>query len=148
MFSPYPLTTYHLLGAALYLSFIKEAVSRGFPSPPRVLFLWFEDEKSSKRREKFEGERLVLVNIPQSRDSVREPEWCSTWHWYPNKRWGLESSKRMRVHTVATITWTYADIRELTQKRCRCCTFCMRVHAHKQAHQSHARLSCTCTVML
>lgn len=41
MFCPYPLTMYHLLGAALYLSFIKEAVSRGFPNPSRVLLHQF-----------------------------------------------------------------------------------------------------------
>lgn len=42
MLSPYPLTTYHLLGAALYLSFfffiiIKEAVSKGIPDPSQSL---------------------------------------------------------------------------------------------------------------
>lgn len=70
MFSPYPLTTYHLLGAALYLSFIKEAVSRGFPVPPRVLLLRSGDEQSSKSREKVEGECWMI--FLKEWDSVRE----------------------------------------------------------------------------
>lgn len=37
--------------------FIKVAVWRGFPSPPRVLFLQSESEKSSKIRDEVEGER-------------------------------------------------------------------------------------------
>lgn len=50
----------------------KKPLSRGFPIPPRVLFLPFGDEKSNISREKVKGERSVLDNIPQRRDSVRE----------------------------------------------------------------------------
>lgn len=58
--SPYPLTTYHLLGAALYLSFfIKEAVG-GISSPSRS----FIPENSSTSWGRVEGERSVLDNIP------------------------------------------------------------------------------------
>lgn len=55
MFIPYPLTTHHLLGAALNLTFIEKAVSREFPIHPRVLFMPFGNEKSSKAEEKVKG---------------------------------------------------------------------------------------------
>lgn len=76
-----PLSTHHVPSAGcsslpffFFLLLSKKPLARGFPILPRVLFLQFGDEKSSKRREMFESERSLLDNIPQKKNrvSVRE----------------------------------------------------------------------------
>ncbi len=145
MFSPYPLTTYHLLGAALYLFFffffIKEAVSRGFPIPPRVLLLRFGDEKSSESTGEVEGECWTI--FLRERHSVREqgqsqseaPHDTDTQisgeDYCPGSACAFAPSLQIRGRTLVSVS-SHAQLLYI---------------AHTDG-QSRTCLSCTCTVML
>lgn len=75
MFSPYPLTTYHLLGAALYLSFIKGAVSRGgsrFLPESYSCDLRMRHPVKAERSMQVKGRLLPDNIIPSERQRVLE----------------------------------------------------------------------------
>lgn len=75
--SPYPLTTYHLLGAALYLSFLSKKPLGVFPVLPGVLSLRIPVQAGEGL--KVRGRCwIIFLDKDKSLASRPEPECCSS----------------------------------------------------------------------